>query len=82
MTYLKIDHENDEVEKLKTLIKYKKKFITKKVKFFVCNDSDSNLPKDQSQLLNQPQFFVQDLQRVILYSTIGSQYSFFPRQAE
>lgn len=28
---------------------------------------------------NRPQFFVQDLQRVVLYGLIGTHYRFFPR---
>ena len=34
--------------------------------------------KDKSEW-RFPQFFVQDLQRVILFSLIGDQYRFFPR---
>jgi hypothetical protein len=36
----------------------------------------SNSEKSEWKL---PQFFVQDLQRVLLYSLIGTQYRFYPR---
>lgn len=38
--------------------------------------SIKNIDETEWQL---PQFYVQDLQRVILYSTIGNKFRFFPR---
>ena len=62
-------------KKLSNMIKYKKKFSMTKPKFMLTAGNEIEASLESAQ----PQFFVQDLQRVILYSLIGNQYRFFPR---
>ena len=46
------------------------------------NDESENKIEEQKEvedLVNEPKFFVQDIQRVILYALIGNNFRFFPR---
>lgn len=77
-------------QKLSDLIKKKKKFASKMAKVILSFDqskseSDENQSKQDEKevedLVNEPKFFVQDIQRVILYALIGNNFRFFPRYA-
>jgi hypothetical protein len=75
-------------QKLSDLIKKKKKFASKMAKVILSFDQ-SKSESDESEnkqevkevedLVNEPKFFVQDIQRVILYALIGNNFRFFPR---
>jgi len=68
---------------LSELIRAKKKLSMKQAKIFLnVNDMKSvekSIKSPDETEWKMPQFFVQDLQRVILYSTIGTKFRFFPR---
>ena len=58
-------------------------FKKKKAKVFITLDDlksfEKSMHNEDKSEWRLPQFFVQDLQRVMLYSLIGTQYRFFPR---
>ena len=67
-------------KRLSLLIRNKKKLSSKKGRILLLsggNSSDDELDSDSFSLATQ--FFVQDLQRVVLFSTIGDTYRFYPR---
>ena len=68
---------------LSELIRLKKKKSMKQAKFILSLDDMKTVEKSQKNLdeteWKMPQFFVQDLQRVLLFSIIGNKFRFFPR---
>ncbi|RNA33498.1 RNA exonuclease NEF-sp isoform X2 [Brachionus plicatilis] len=78
----KMDRHSLEKE-LSAKIRLKKKIIMKKSKLFMCLDElksfDKSLENNDKMEWTLPQFFIQDIQRVILFSLIGNQFRFYPR---
>jgi hypothetical protein len=83
-----VKNEAELGQKLSDLIKKKKKFASKMAKVILSFDqskseSDESEIKQENKevedLVNEPRFFVQDIQRVILYALIGNNFRFFPR---
>lgn len=66
-------------ELLYELINKKKKFSLKKPKVILTNDSEQRNEQETEENSRNPIFFVQDLQRVILFSLLGDQFRFYPR---
>lgn len=79
----KSNNDDPNGKRLSELIRAKKKLSMKQAKFIVNLDDMKSVEKsikspDETEWA-MPQFFVQDLQRVILFSTIGNKFRFFPR---
>lgn len=76
------DAKNDQ-ELLYELINKKKKFSLKKPKVILTNsdsvEQSDEKEKETEENSRNPIFFVQDLQRVILFSLLGDQFRFYPR---
>ena len=70
-------------KKLSEMIRAKKKLSMKRAKFLITLDDLKSVEKSMKNLdeteWRMPQFFVQDLQRVLLFSTIGNKFRFYPR---
>jgi hypothetical protein len=79
----KSNNDDSNGKRLSEMIRAKKKLSMKQAKFIVNLDDMKSVEKsikspDETEWA-MPQFFVQDLQRVILFSTIGNKFRFFPR---
>ena len=80
---LKSENGDPNGKVLSEMIRAKKKLSMKQAKFIINLDDMKSVEKsikspDENEWA-MPQFFVQDLQRVILFSTIGNKFRFFPR---